>query len=62
MSRDQMEGNHPAEALATLEKVKSKYSVVGVLAQADLLIADVQERLGKNQERLAAAQLAAKEQ
>ena len=61
MSRDQMEGNHPAEALATLEKVKNKYSVVGVLAQADLLIADVQERLGKNQERLAAAQLAAKE-
>jgi eukaryotic-like serine/threonine-protein kinase len=59
LARNQMEGNHLDDSLETLRLMKGNEVPKGVQAQADLLIADVQSRLGDNQERLDAARQAA---
>jgi serine/threonine protein kinase/tetratricopeptide (TPR) repeat protein len=59
LARNQMEGNHLKESLTTLQKLIGKDVPIGIQAQADLRIAEVQARLGKNQERLDAARQAA---
>jgi len=56
LAKNQMEGNHLKESLATLEQLKSNDVPIGVQAQADLRLADVQRRLGDNQRRLKAAE------
>ena len=61
LARNQMEGNHLKESLATLEQLKTKDVPIGVQAQADLRLAAVQTRLGDNQQRLTAAERAANE-
>ena len=60
LARNQMEGNHLKEALATLEQLKGKDVPAGVQAQADLGLAEVQTRLGDNQQRLSAAEQASR--
>jgi serine/threonine protein kinase/Tfp pilus assembly protein PilF len=61
LAKNQMEGNHLKESLATLEQLKAKDVPVGVQAQADLGLAGVQTRLGDNQQRLKAAEQAVQE-
>jgi serine/threonine protein kinase/Tfp pilus assembly protein PilF len=61
LARNQMEGNHLKESLATLEQLKAKDVPIGVQAQADLRLAAVETRLGDNQQRLTAAERAANE-
>jgi len=61
LARNQMEGNHLKESLATLEQLKAKDVPVGVQAQADLSLAVLQSRLGDNQQRLKAAEQAVQE-
>jgi eukaryotic-like serine/threonine-protein kinase len=61
LARCQMEGNHLKESLATLQLVKDRSTAPNIQAMANLRIADVQTRLANNQDRLNAAQQAAKE-
>jgi serine/threonine protein kinase/Tfp pilus assembly protein PilF len=61
LAKNQMEGNQLKESLATLEQLKTKDVPIGVQAQAELRVADVERRLGDNQQRLKAAEQAVQE-